>query len=189
MFRDAIIETERLIIRPYKLEDLDELFTAVSDKDFYQYIPEEVPSKEDVKGIIEWSIAQNMKNTLERIYKFNLAIIHKRDQKVIGYCGLGPDDLGLGEVELYYGISSHYRRQGLAFEATKATLNYGFNVIGLKKIIAFVDYRNLPSVKLVERLGMKYHFRITKLNDPFKEFENQCYYTMTAQDFIKLHKS
>lgn len=185
MFLNASIETDRLILRPYRLEDVDETYAAVSEKDFYQYIPEDPPTRDGVRRIIEWSIEQNKKNTPEKIYKFTLAIIHKQSEKIIGYCGLGPDDLGMDEVELYYGISSDYRKQGLALEATQATLRYGFEVIGLKKIIALADYRNIPSIKLLEKLGMKYHFRINHLQEEFKDFENQCYHTITAQHFAK----
>lgn len=187
MFINARIETDRLVIRPQRLEDVDEIYTAVSEKDFYQYIPEEVPSREGVRKIIEWSIAQNQKNTPEKIYKFNLSIIHKEDGKIIGYCGLGPDDLGMGETEIYYGISSRYRKRGIALEAARATVKYGFEEIGLKKIMAFVDYRNAPSIKLVENLGMKYHFRISHLQEGNQDFEGQCFYTLTAEEYKKLN--
>lgn len=183
MFINASIETDRLIIRPYVLEDVDGTYEAVSEKDFYQYIPEDPPTREGVKQIIEWSITQNQKNTPDKIYKFNLSIIHKEDGNIIGYCGLGPDDLGMGETEIYYGISSRYRKRGLALEAAQATLKYGFEVIGLKKIMAFVDYRNTPSIKLVEKLGMKYHFRISHLQEENRDFEGQCYYTITAEEY------
>lgn len=184
MFVGAKLETERLLIRPYELDDVDGTYAVVSEKDFYQYIPEEVPSRDGVRQIIEWSMAQNLKNTPEKIYKFNLVIIHKKDDKIIGYCGLGPDDLGMGETEIYYGISANYRKQGLALEAARATLKYGFEIIGLNTIMAFADYRNVPSRKLLERLSMKYHFRISHLPEENKDFEGQCYYTISAEQFF-----
>ncbi|WP_052124032.1 GNAT family N-acetyltransferase [Ureibacillus manganicus] len=138
-----------------------------------------------MRKIIEWSIAQNKKNTPDKIYKFNLSIIHKEDNRIIVYCGLGPDDLNMGEIEIYYGISSKYRKQGLALEAAKATMKYGFEVIGLKKIMAFADYRNLSSLKLLENLGMNYHFRISHLQENLSDFEGQCYYSLTAEQYFK----
>ncbi len=183
MFINAKIETIRLILRPYCLEDVDDIYTIVNENDFYQYIPEEVPTHEDVKKIIEWSIKQNQRNTADKIYKFTNAIIHKKDNKIIGYCGLGPDDLGMGQIELYYGISSEYRRLGLAREAARAIIKYGFEVIGLDRIVAFVHYENLSSLKLLESLGMSYHFRINNLDDENKNFDGHCYYTITKQQF------
>lgn len=184
MFLDAVFETERLIIRPYSLDDLDELYSAVSDPEFYRYIPEETPTRDDLERVIIWSMEQNKKNTKEKIYKFNLSIIHKADQRVIGFCGLGPDDLHMGEIEIYYGISSLYRKQGLTYEATKAILQFGFKTIGLPKIIALVDKRNEPSIKLVEKLGMRYHFRIKDLPKVAHDFEDLCYYSILAEDYF-----
>ncbi|TDL65045.1 N-acetyltransferase [Rhodococcus qingshengii] len=118
---------------------------------------------------------RNKKNTHEKIYKFNLSIIHNEDNRIIGYCGLGPDDLKMGEIELYYGISSLYRKQALALVAARAIVQYGFEVIGLPKIIAFTDERNQPSIKTLVKLGMNYHFKIRNLLEDYKDFEGQCY--------------
>lgn len=187
VFLDAKIETERLVLRPYCLEDIDAIYEIVSgEEDFFQYIPEEAPTRDEVETIIKWSIDQNRKNSPERIYKFNLAIVHKEDAKVIGYCGLGPDDLDLEEIEIYYGLSSAYRKQGLALEAAKATLTYGFETIGLKKIIAFADHRNVPSIKLIEKLGMNYHFRVSHLPEEVKGYDGQCFYSISSDQYSKL---
>ncbi|WP_215490525.1 GNAT family N-acetyltransferase [Ureibacillus manganicus] len=43
MFLNAKLETERLIIRPYQIDDIDQTYAVVSEKDFYQYIPEDIP--------------------------------------------------------------------------------------------------------------------------------------------------
>ncbi|NFF39701.1 GNAT family N-acetyltransferase [Clostridium argentinense] len=185
MFVDARIETNRLLIRPYSLEDAERIYQIVGEKNFYKYIPEDVPSLDEVKDIIKWSIDCCKKNTPDKIYKFNLAIIHKDDNKVIGYCGLGPDDLNLQEVELYYGLSNEYRSQGLASEAAYALVEYGFKVIKLKKIIGLVDAENTHSIKLVEKLGMKYHFKIKDLPKNLSYFENLSYYSILREEFIK----
>lgn len=185
MFEGARIETDRLLIRPYSLEDAERIFQIVGEENFYQYIPEDVPSLDEVKDIIKWSINCCKKNTPDKIYKFNLAIIHKGDNKVIGYCGLGPDDLDLQEVELYYGLSNEYRSQGLASEAAHALVAYGFKVIKLKKIIGLVDAQNTHSIKLVEKLGMRYHFKIKDLPKNLSYFENLSYYSVLREEFVK----
>lgn len=70
----------------------------------------------------------------------------------------------MGETGIYYGISGRYRKQGLAMEAASALVKYGFEVIGLSKIVALAHYQNEPSKKLLEKLGMKYHFRTCIMN-------------------------
>lgn len=51
--------------------------------------------------------------------------------------------------------------------------------------MAFVDYRNHPSIKLIENLGLIYHFRVGHLEGEYKDFDGQCYYTLTAEEYRK----
>ena len=185
MFINALIETDRVLLRPFQLDDLDEMFEIVSEKDFSKYIPEKEPTRQDIANNIRWSIAQNEKNTQQKIYKFNLSIIHKETQRFIGYCGLGPDDLELGDTELYYGIGQSYQKKGLAYEACKALLKYGFETIGLTKIAIYVDHRNEQSLKLAERLGATYRYKIVELKEEYKAFENYYYFTITDDEYFK----
>lgn len=178
MFVDAIIETDRLRIRPYQLEDVDSLYEVVSEPNFYQYVPEEVPTLDDVRKIVEWSIDCNMKNTKEKIIKFNLAIIDKEYDEVIGYCGLGPFDLNSSKVELYFGLSEQYRGMGLAKEAASAVLNYGLNVIGLNEIVSTVHPDNIASVKILESLGFVYFNTLQDMTKDAVYFEGHRYYTI-----------
>lgn len=183
MFLKLHIETERLIIRPYALSDLDELYAVVSEPNFYRFIPEDVPSRDDVQRVIEWSIQCNQKNTPTKIHKLNLAIVEKKSQKLIGYCGLGPDDVKETEIEIYYGISEVYRGQGITSEATKALMNYAFYKIGLPKIIAVVHPENVASLRILDKLGMNYEYTYNNLNSELKDFEGLLHYSIDAKAY------
>jgi len=61
IFKNLLIETERLIIRPYQLEDTKDLFNIISEPNFYDYIPETPPSLKEVGEIIQWSMDCNNK--------------------------------------------------------------------------------------------------------------------------------
>ena len=74
--------------------------------------------------------------------------------------------------------------KGLATEAAYALVEYGFKVIKLKKIIGLVDAENVHSIKLIEKLGMKYHFKIKDLPENLSYFENLSYYSILREDFI-----
>jgi len=183
MFLNLHIETERLIIRPYALTDLDELYAVVSEPDFYQFIPEDVPNRDDVQRIIEWSIRCNEKNMLTKIHKLNLAIVDRERQTLIGYCGLGPNDVKETEVEIYYGISEAYRGQGIAYEAAQALLKYAFNKIGLLKVIAVVHPENVASLRIVDKMGMNYEYTYNNLNPELKDFEGLRHYSIEARAY------
>lgn len=187
LFTQLRLETERCIIRPYRTEDLHELFQAVSDLNFYKYIPETPPSLKEIEGIIKWSIDCNHKNRIDKIYKLNLAVVHKEIEKVIGYCGLGPYDVDMSKVEIYYGIAKAFRGVGIATEAASAVLQYGFEVLQLDEIVTTVFPENHPSVAILNRLGMKYEYTLENLPDEDKEFDGYDYYSLSRQEYKRIN--
>lgn len=75
------------------------------------------------------------------------------DGRVIGAAGLTWQDTDHGEVlEVGYGLASKERGNGLATEAGKACLAFGFNVLGVGRIASLVHAENLASRKVAERL-------------------------------------
>lgn len=166
MFKDIYIETERLIIKPYCMDDIDDLYKVYSDEEVMSYIPGGVMSYQWVKDLIKWMVEYCYeKNTPENIIKFGTSVVDKERRKVIGWCGLGSLDCKLEDIEIFYGLSSEYWGQGLATEAAMAMIHYGFNTIGLKRIIAVVNPNNIASKKVIEKIGMKFK-RNLKVDDP-----------------------
>lgn len=177
MFVNARLETDRLLIRPFHLDDAVDLYTMSNEKDHFKYQPDEPPTMEEAKKIVQWSINSNERNSREKIYKFNLAIVLKETNRFIGCCGLGPHDAFPDENEIYYGMSTQFQRRGLIKEATKALLDYGLLVIGLPKIIATVHPDNIASIKVLNGIGLKYEKQLINLDDSKRDFENYLYYT------------
>ncbi|MGE6257984.1 GNAT family N-acetyltransferase [Heyndrickxia sporothermodurans] len=178
LFKNLSIETERLIIRPYQLEDTQDLFNAISDPHFYDYIPESPPSIKEVEDIIKWSMDCNNKNTIEKIYKLNLGIIFKETDCFIGFCGLGPYDLNPAKIEIYYGLNKDFRGKGLATEAAKALLDFGFSNLKLDEIVTTVFPQNVPSVRVLEKIGMTKQYSITNPPKGHNDFKGMDYYTI-----------
>jgi [ribosomal protein S5]-alanine N-acetyltransferase len=161
MFENIQFETPRLIIRPYQLQDLDDLYTLACDATVYHYIPEGPFSKSDIEVIIKWSMDCMLKNTKEKVYKMNMAIINKENNQFIGYCGLGPDDLNENSNEIYYALNKDYWGRGLATEAIQEIIKFAFKDLELEKLIAVVHPDNSSSINLIQKMGMK-HTRILK---------------------------
>jgi RimJ/RimL family protein N-acetyltransferase len=76
------------------------------------------------------------------------------DTTLVGFAAL-KEIPKTSEVELYYGLAPQFWGQGLATEATRAVLQYGFDVLGLARLWARTDSPNAPSMRVSERLGMK----------------------------------
>ncbi len=178
-FKSLLIETERLIIRPYQLEDTKDLFNTISEPNFYDYIPETPPTIKEVEEIIQWSMDCNNKNTLEKIYKLNLGIILKESNCFIGFCGLGPYDLDSTKIEIYYGLNIDFRGRGLTTEAAKVLVNFGFHTLRLDEIVTTVFPQNVPSVRILEKIGMTKQYSIISPPKEHIDFKGMDYYTIT----------
>lgn len=99
-------------------------------------------------------------------YRFGLwTLIQKEDQQIIGCCGLSTlsinDQAG---VELIYILGKGHWGQGLATEAARASVQYGFERLRLDKIIALIDPQNVASKRVADKLGLRY---VTTFQDQY----------------------
>jgi ribosomal-protein-alanine N-acetyltransferase len=86
------------------------------------------------------------------------AVVEQRSQNVIGYCGLFffPDLDGQAEVEIGYRLARSAWGQGYATEAACAVRDHAFTTLGMKRLIAMIDPSNIASIRVAEKVGMKY---------------------------------
>jgi [ribosomal protein S5]-alanine N-acetyltransferase len=143
------IETERLHIRELTTGDADFIFELLNDPSFIQNIGDrKIHSLEDAKTyILKGPVASHAKNG------FGLSlVILKESGDSIGMCGLinRPE---LEDVDLGYAFLPRYWSKGYAIEAARATLEFGWNVVGLKRVVAITDPANEPSNRVLEKLG------------------------------------
>jgi RimJ/RimL family protein N-acetyltransferase len=146
-----ILETERLYLRPFETKDLDMLVPMYSNINVMRFIG---TGKTLARTQAEKSIA--MWNEYEKKNGFsNWAIIRKEDNAFIGKCGLSrlPDE---SDIEISYILDEPYWGMGYATEISKAVLEYGFNRLNFKRIVAMAYPQNSPSIKVIEKIGMKY---------------------------------
>ena len=143
-----IAETERLILRRYKKEDLQDLFECLSDKDVVEYEPYKTMTFDEAKENLEWRIG-----TEEMI-----AVELKSSHKMIGNVYLGKRDFEA--LEIGYVFNRNYWGKGYAVESCKALIQQAFSN-GIHRIYAECDPLNENSWKLLESLGLRReaHFR------------------------------
>jgi len=183
VFKDMFLETDRLFLRPYTMEDLNDLHEIVSQKEVMKYLPEDVMSLEQTKRTLTWIIECYGKNTSQHIVKFSVGVLHKEENKLIGWCGLGPLEFEPSQIEIYYGLSRDHWGKGFATEGAKALLDYGFQVIGLDKIVAIVMPENIASKKVIEKIGMIYQKQVKNLPEKYKAYEGDYYYSLTKEEY------
>ncbi len=143
------IETERLILRPFREEDLDDEFSIVGDSETMSFYPRAF-SKEEVAEII----AENIR-TFETSGYGLFAVVDKHSCEYVGDCGITIQVIdGEEEFEVGYRIRKEYWGQGLAPEAARAMVEYGFKKLRLKRLCSYMAKEHHQSRRTAEKAGM-----------------------------------
>ncbi len=145
------LTTERLILRPFQVDDQTALFEYRSDAEANKYqgwIPTNIKDVEDFFAKLASKI--NVPGSW-----FQLAIIETNSQKLIGDVGIHFLEDDIQQVELGYTIHREYQRKGYATEALTAVLHYLFSDLKKHRITASIDPENLSSIRLLEKLRFR----------------------------------
>lgn len=148
---NVIIETERLLLREITLDDKEALFRLHSDPLVQKFTGESV-----VKSMEEMEKAIEKRIIGYREYGYGRwATILKSGEQFVGWAGLAylPE---FDEIDLGYRFLAEFWGSGLATEASRAILDYGFDVLELKKIVAIALKENKASIRVMEKVGMKF---------------------------------
>jgi ribosomal-protein-alanine N-acetyltransferase len=147
----TILETQRLRLRALTLDDLDALAALYRDPDVRRYFPEGTLTRAETREELEWII-----DVYYGQHGYGLwATIFKETGAFIGRCGLIPWKMeGQLEVEVAYLLDKAYWGQGLATEAALAIRDYGFERLGLPRLICMMYPQNLASVRIAQKMGM-----------------------------------
>jgi RimJ/RimL family protein N-acetyltransferase len=147
-----IRETPRLILRHFIPDDLKDLTPILADPEVMRYSLSGVKTQSQAKEFIDWMITLYSKNN------FGLyALIHQKDRRLIGYCGLLEWNFeGIKKVEIGYRLARAYWGEGLATEAALAVRDYARNELNIDKLICLIEPENIRSIRVAEKLGMNY---------------------------------
>ena len=183
------IETERLRLRELNGNDEKFLYDILSDKETMQYYP--APFDLDrVRKSIQRSINSYKEN------KFGLwGIILKEQNRFIGECGITKQDIdGAVVPEIGYHINKKFWKKGFATEASIACLNYGFEKLKLSEIYIHTYIKNIPSIKVAEKLNMNRIKEFEKYIQDYNIYMKHVVYKMDykqyndlKEDFGRLH--
>lgn len=167
-----VIETKRLILREYTLEDFNDLYVILSDPETMKHYPKPYDEKGTMRWL-EWSI-----NNYQQ-YGFGLwAIILKETNEFIGDCGITLQNIDNELLpEIGYHINKKYWKKGYAKEAGSAVRDWGFNNTNFDKLYSYMNTTNIASYKTAESLGMK------KIKEYYDKEENLFVYMINKNDW------
>ena len=171
------IETRRLRLRPMTLDDLPRLARMFADAEVMRYLPTGEP-----RSVEETEVELNYMVDHWRQRGFGVwAVILKDTGEFAGYCGLQylheePGGVsaealeGGTDVEVVAGLARPYWKQGIAPEATRAALRYGFETARLGRIVAAIHPDNGASRHILQSMGMKHDEAIRYYGDDVPHF-------------------
>lgn len=149
-----LIETERLILREFQMEDALPLNDICNETYILKWMPDWESTVEQRKNWIQW-----IKSRYNKITKYEvrvmLAFTEKRNGHLLGMVGIGNKEEVNNEIEIAYFIANKYSKNGFTTEAGQAISNWAFELINLEYLIAIVEPDNYASQKVLEKCGFK----------------------------------
>ena len=160
----TVVETQRLVLRKLAPDDAEFILGLLNQPSFLRYIGDkEVRNEADaVRYIQDGPVASYEK------FGFGLYLVQLKEGGVpIGMCGLLKRD-SLPDVDVGFAFLPNYWLQGYAFESASAVMTYGREVLGIRRIVAITSLNNVASIRLLEKLGLKFE-RLIKLSEEESE--------------------
>lgn len=147
---DLVLETARLALRHFALDDAPFVLELLNEPEFLRFIGD--------KGVRDLAGARAyLEEGPIRMYAehgLGLLLVELRESgEALGTCGLLRRE-GLAEVDIGFAFLARHRRQGYALEASRGVLDHARRVLGLERVIAIAAPDNTASAALLARLGL-----------------------------------
>lgn len=170
-----MIETQRLLLRPMRREDVDSLLRIFGDPIVMAAFDAEPFDRRQLEG---W-VRRNLDHQERHGYGL-FSVILKDRRELIGDCGLEMmelDDVGAAAdaaadaatvaAELGYDFRSDVWNRGLATEAAAAVRDYAFATLGLPRLISLIRQGNHASRRVAEKIGMRHARDLDRSGIPY----------------------
>ncbi|HKS66049.1 MAG TPA: GNAT family N-acetyltransferase [Candidatus Acidoferrales bacterium] len=156
------LETEHLLLLPWRAEDWLQLRPIAQDPEVMRYISNGEPwTDERIRELVDRQIS----GFEQRGFCF-WRLLHKPGEnqndagEMMGFCGLQPLD-GTREIEIGWWLGRSWWGKGLATEAARAAMRDGFDRARLDRIVAIAQPENRASIHVIEKLGMLFERETT----------------------------
>lgn len=172
------ITTERLVLRRYSHADIPDILSWVAHASVAGETREIGSTEASVRRYID---AQNGLKPFEEDKCFELALQRRRDGRVIGMVSMVRSEPRQAMIGWALGVD--FRGIGYATEAARGLITYGFSKLGLHRIQADTNSKNVASWRLMERLGMRQEGRLRKASFYNGEWVDRLIYGLLQTDW------
>jgi RimJ/RimL family protein N-acetyltransferase len=171
-----ILETSRLILRPFHEQDIDRLAELMANRDFMRFSLASY-TREQTQNVLEKFLSWEQAGLPSQF-----GVIFRENDELIGYCGFLHWHLdGADEIEIGYRLHPDYWNRGLASEAAQAVRDHAFRDLGLPRVISLIHPDNIPSRRVAEKNGMK-----IERETVFRGFPTQVF-AITREQWLAEH--
>jgi ribosomal-protein-alanine N-acetyltransferase len=170
------IETDRLILRKMTPGDADAIFAYASDPEVTRYVVWDTHRTiEDSRAFLDLTV-RGYEGGADPAW----GIVYKGDHRFVGTCGFASLEPEHARAEIGYVISREYRGRGLAPEAVRAMISFGFKEMDLNRIEARCIAENTASARVMQKAGMTYEGTLRQ-----REFIKGAYRDMELYAILK----
>ena len=156
-----VLETNRLILRRLSVDDGAFILRLLNDAAWLQFIGDKgVRTLEDARNYI-------VTGPMEMYARLGFGLYlteRKSDALPIGICGLIKRD-ALENVDIGFAFLPDFRRMGYAREAAAAVMEHARSTFGLRRLVAITSPANQASIRLLERLGLRFEATVSLAGD------------------------
>jgi RimJ/RimL family protein N-acetyltransferase len=142
------LETSRLILRPFRHEDIERLVELMANPDFMRFSlgPN---TREKTHGVLQKFLSWQQADLPSPF-----AVVLRENNDLLGYCGFLHHDELPREVEIGYRLDPAYWNRGLITEAARAVRDYAFAGLTLPRVISLIHPENIPSRRVAQKIGL-----------------------------------
>lgn len=170
-----IIDCGEIVLREFRVEDVDAIYELTSQPEVYEFLPDWHSTREQrLNWVTNYEIPSN-KEFLSAIPDIGgqnylkLGIVLKETGEFIGFCNTGiKEELNEPNREIAFAISKYYRNRGYTTMAVKGLVKYLFENTNVELLNAIVLPHNVSSNKVIQKCDFRYIGKI--------EIEDQQYF-------------
>jgi RimJ/RimL family protein N-acetyltransferase len=190
------VRTARLLLRPLAEDDLEDVVAYRSRADVCRWVPFEPMSRSQVLDRIRTTLSRGQLTDEGDALMAGVELPAAEAAGVAVDSRHGRRGIVIGDVVLFWRSREHatgeigyvfhpdYRGQGFATEAVRALLDIAFGTYGLHRVTARIDARNLASLRLAERVGMRQEAHLVE-NEWFKgAWSDEIDYAMLQREWL-----
>lgn len=174
------IETDRLILRRYKIEDADAMYKNwASDSEVTKFLTwQPHPSVDVSRSIIEGWLK---KYSDEKYYQWAI-VLKDNGNEPIGGISVAHMNEDISMVHIGYCLGRAWWRRGIMSEALKAVTDFMFDTVEVNRVEARHDPRNPNSGKVMKKCGMKYEGTLRSADRNNQGICDACYYALLRSE-------